>query len=127
MIGLLVTGSMGLGWLAVIGRNRVPSPPAMTTAFNGLVPPLPGFRIPSLANCRSRTAHITGLARTHHGRASAVRELALALVKLLTWIRYSIAAHQYSTVPQIAKAQPMTLAVSAAGPEWEPRNSSGKA
>src|SRR5271170_6205420 len=36
MIGLLATGSSGLGWFAVIGRSRVPSPPAMTTAFNGL-------------------------------------------------------------------------------------------
>src|SRR5262249_27261467 len=33
MIGLLTTGSMGLGWLAVIGRSLVPSPPAITTAF----------------------------------------------------------------------------------------------
>ena len=33
MIGLLATGSSGLGMLAVIGRRRVPSPPAMTTAF----------------------------------------------------------------------------------------------
>src|ERR1700674_445355 len=39
MIGLLATGSMGLGWLAVIGRSRVPSPPAMTTAFNGFAAP----------------------------------------------------------------------------------------
>src|SRR5215470_1291677 len=33
MIGLLTTGSSGLGWLAVIGRSLVPSPPAMTTAL----------------------------------------------------------------------------------------------
>ena len=33
MIGRLTTGSSGLGWFAVIGRSRVPSPPAMTTAF----------------------------------------------------------------------------------------------
>ena len=33
MIGRFATGSNGLGWLAVIGRSRVPSPPAMTTAF----------------------------------------------------------------------------------------------
>src|SRR5215470_16011399 len=33
MIGLFTTGSSGLGWLAVIGRSRVPSPPAITTAF----------------------------------------------------------------------------------------------
>src|SRR4051794_5876499 len=39
MIGRLATGSMGLGWLAVIGRSRVPSPPAMTTAFNGFAAP----------------------------------------------------------------------------------------
>lgn len=33
MIGLLATGSSGFGMLEVIGRSRVPSPPAMTTAF----------------------------------------------------------------------------------------------
>jgi hypothetical protein len=35
MMGRLHTGSMGLGWLAVSGRRRVPSPPAMITAFTG--------------------------------------------------------------------------------------------
>ena len=35
MIGRFTTGSIGLGWLAVIGRRRVPSPPAITTAFTG--------------------------------------------------------------------------------------------
>ena len=43
MIGRLTTGSSGLGWFAVIGRSRVPSPPAMTTAFNGFAAPS-GFR-----------------------------------------------------------------------------------
>ena len=33
MIGRLTTGSIGLGWFAVIGRSLVPSPPAITTAF----------------------------------------------------------------------------------------------
>ncbi len=32
MQGLLQTGTIGLGWLLVSGRRRVPSPPAMTTA-----------------------------------------------------------------------------------------------
>jgi len=41
MIGLLATGSSGLGWFAVIGLSRVPSPPAMTTAFNGFAAPFP--------------------------------------------------------------------------------------
>src|SRR6516225_6007361 len=45
MIGRLATGSMGLGWLAVIGRSRVPSPPAMTTAFNGFAAPFAAFRL----------------------------------------------------------------------------------
>ena len=39
MIGRLATGSRGLGWLAVIGRSRVPSPPAITTAFNAYAAP----------------------------------------------------------------------------------------
>ncbi|GAA4666919.1 hypothetical protein GCM10023347_19550 [Streptomyces chumphonensis] len=33
MIGRLATGRSGLGMLAVMGRRRVPSPPAITTAF----------------------------------------------------------------------------------------------
>ena len=33
MIGRFTTGRRGLGMLEVIGRRRVPSPPAITTAF----------------------------------------------------------------------------------------------
>ncbi len=33
IMGRLAIGIMGLGWLQVRGRNRVPSPPAMMTAF----------------------------------------------------------------------------------------------
>ena len=33
IIGRLARGSIGLGWLEVSGRRRVPSPPAMITAF----------------------------------------------------------------------------------------------
>src|SRR5262245_34959203 len=44
MIGLLTTGSSGLGWLAVIGRSLVPSPPAITSAFTAC-------RLPSLPLC----------------------------------------------------------------------------
>jgi len=33
MIGLPATGTSGLGRVLVSGRNREPSPPAMTTAF----------------------------------------------------------------------------------------------
>ena len=33
MHGLPTIGTMGFGWLEVSGRSRVPSPPAMTTAF----------------------------------------------------------------------------------------------
>src|SRR5215475_14781297 len=42
MIGRFTTGNMGLGWFAVIGRSRVPSPPAITTAFTAAEPPLLG-------------------------------------------------------------------------------------
>ena len=38
MIGLLTMGSSGLGMLVVIGRSRVPSPPAITTAFTTASP-----------------------------------------------------------------------------------------
>ena len=33
MHGLPTIGTIGLGWFEVSGRSRVPSPPAMTTAF----------------------------------------------------------------------------------------------
>jgi hypothetical protein len=33
IIGLLASGTIGLGMLLVKGRRRVPNPPAITTAF----------------------------------------------------------------------------------------------
>ena len=45
--------------------------------------------------------------RPNHGTP---RRYARSVPELLTWARYNIAAHQYRTVPQIAKAQPMTRA-----------------
>src|SRR5215469_17048693 len=39
MIGLLAMGSSGFGWLAVIGRSLVPSPPAITSAFTACPSP----------------------------------------------------------------------------------------
>ena len=33
IIGWLASGIIGLGWLLVSGRSRVPSPPARITAF----------------------------------------------------------------------------------------------
>jgi hypothetical protein len=36
MQGLPTIGTMGLGWFDVNGRRRVPSPPAITTAFTSL-------------------------------------------------------------------------------------------
>src|SRR5215469_7563353 len=62
MIGLLATGSMGFGWLAVIGRSRVPSPPAITTAFTA--PP----QTPSptmLSSCRLSGPRVTGSRPPH--------------------------------------------------------------
>ena len=37
MHGLPTIGTIGFGWFEVSGRSRVPSPPAMTTAFTPLV------------------------------------------------------------------------------------------
>src|ERR1700677_584672 len=99
MIGRLATGSRGLGWFAVIGRSRVPSPPAMTTAFKG-------FATPS----RFRPLGIPRYRPIHGAATLPTCGLAVALPRLLTWVRYSIAAHQYRTVPQVAKAQPITRA-----------------
>ncbi len=33
MHGLPTIGTIGFGWFEVSGRSRVPSPPAITTAF----------------------------------------------------------------------------------------------
>ena len=38
IIGRLASGIIGLGWLLVRGRRRLPSPPAMMTAFIGSRP-----------------------------------------------------------------------------------------
>ena len=37
MHGLPTIGTIGFGWFEVRGRSRVPSPPAMTTAFIAVV------------------------------------------------------------------------------------------
>ena len=37
MHGLPTIGTIGLGWFEVSGRSRVPSPPAITTAFTASV------------------------------------------------------------------------------------------
>ena len=39
MHGLPTIGTIGLGWFEVSGRSRVPSPPAITTAFTRVPPP----------------------------------------------------------------------------------------
>ena len=41
MHGLPTIGTIGLGWFEVSGRRRVPSPPAMTTAFTSDLAPAP--------------------------------------------------------------------------------------
>src|SRR5674476_1109050 len=54
IIGMLAMGNIGLGWLEVRGRSRVPSPPAMITAFmgpshqQGHDPQLDGWREPTI-------------------------------------------------------------------------------
>src|ERR1700733_9136471 len=79
MIGRFATGSSGLGWLAVIGRSRVPSPPAMTTAFTGLrllsrFPPLGIPRTYGPARCSGTgSAHFGTCAATH--QVSHLREV----------------------------------------------------
>src|SRR5579863_554613 len=45
IMGRLAMGSMGFGWFEVRGRRRVPSPPAMISAFTGASGEnLPGHR-----------------------------------------------------------------------------------
>src|ERR1700748_2435154 len=98
MIGRLATGSSGFGRVGGLGRSRVPSPPAMTTAFNGFAAP---SRFPPL--CAPRHGR-------NQGRALLLNEFEVSLTRSLTWTRYSIAAHQYRAVPQVANAQPSTRA-----------------
>ena len=40
IIGRLASGSIGFGAFEVSGRSRVPSPPAMITAFTSAEPPV---------------------------------------------------------------------------------------
>ena len=48
IIGRLATGSIGLGAFEVSGRRRVPSPPAMITAFMHRRRPALGSRPPRM-------------------------------------------------------------------------------
>src|SRR5580692_9847896 len=77
IMGRLAMGSMGFGWFEVRGRRRVPSPPAMISAFTGAseknlpghgarytdVPGLRGARSPAVARappaapCQGPTGH----------------------------------------------------------------------
>src|SRR4029077_16608661 len=55
MVGFFPPGSSGLGWLAVIGRSRVPSPPALTPAFTCYPsPPANTAYLPSFHRRRAR-------------------------------------------------------------------------
>src|ERR1700722_13441131 len=101
MIGRFTTGSSGLGWLAVIGRSLVPSPPAITTAFTaaGLLSRRASRHVPG----RAHPAVTPVAAVPPPGPGPASNRLACT--------RYSTAAHQYRALPQIAKVQPATLAV----------------
>src|SRR5579875_3825905 len=57
MMGLLTTGSSGFGWLAVIGRSLVPSPPAITTALTASLRSLHDERAPAgLPRPRTRSS-----------------------------------------------------------------------
>ena len=49
IIGRLTSGSIGLGALEVSGRRRVPSPPAMITAFMAEPTPAAPTALPSPA------------------------------------------------------------------------------
>src|ERR1039457_102647 len=126
MIGLLATGSSGLGWLAVIGRSRVPPPPPMTTAFTGDDSPF--------ARSSSHCFHHRGPAaggllpgRPLPPAGSAIASARTPETQLRAWARERPAAHQKRTEPQIAKAQPTILAIWAGVPACAPRKSSGNA
>ena len=76
IMGRLAMGSIGLGWFEVSGRRRVPSPPAMITAFMGAsigdpTPPPSGSRGlgPARAVTPGRTTAAAIQARVRAGTA----------------------------------------------------------
>src|SRR5688500_9495616 len=56
IIGRLAIGIIGFGWFEVSGRRRVPSPPAMITAFTG--PVLPRFLLSPLPEGPEGDGHV---------------------------------------------------------------------
>ena len=56
IIGRLASGIIGLGWLLVSGRSRVPSPPARITAFTRTLLASSARAGPALAQRRPRHA-----------------------------------------------------------------------
>ncbi len=68
MHGLPTIGTIGLGWFEVSGRSRVPSPPAITTAFK----PFSGDAISRQAEATYRSPAATAIAKpiqkTHRGQ-----------------------------------------------------------
>ena len=68
MIGRFTTGSSGLGWLAVMGRSRVPSPPAITTAFTTDAAPS-SDQVPYLREVQQRRPPVQGDAPDGEGPA----------------------------------------------------------
>src|SRR5262249_43721474 len=113
-------GSIGLGWFAVIGRSRVPSPPAITTAFTARRTPFPDER-------------------AHPGRGPAAQPGGAPPPATPVWpglpprssravcARESPAAIQYRAVPQIPIDQPATRAISGTVPVCAPSRSRGNA
>ena len=67
MHGLPTIGTIGLGWFEVSGRSRVPSPPAITTAFtrrSSSEPPV----VPAQRTARRRpAASPSAIQKSHSG------------------------------------------------------------
>ena len=103
-------------------RGHRPQPcsfaPCHDDRFHRICSSFPGFRLrctPRQATSRVPSpmhgpARRLAGAPPSHGAALPTSARAPRLTRILTWARYNIAAHQYRTVPQVAKAQPITRA-----------------
>ncbi len=65
MHGLPTIGTIGFGWFEVSGRRRVPSPPAMTTAFMPAPPAWPS----SCTRRETTSASPTPAQKIHSGQS----------------------------------------------------------
>src|SRR3954451_7507439 len=75
-MGLLATGTNCLALVCVMGRNRVPAPPARINAFTELLLTAVGRRLAGGVAARARRRRGGSRRRGGHGRVASVRQRA---------------------------------------------------